>query len=368
MAIYHLHSGFVSRSTGRSAVQSAAYISGEKLYEERRAKYADYSKKANEVVLSKTLVPENSKYRDISVWNTIENFEDNYAEKYFKKEEALENYKSSAQVAMTIVIALPNELSKKSNEELLDKFVNTRFTARGLITTYAIHQNEGNLHAHLLISRRAIGENGEFETRKDREICTKTAITETRKLWADLANEFLEREGIKERITEKSFADLGINLEATKHRGWYSDYIGTDSRIAQENIEIYKRNEEKILSDPNIVLDYLNEKKAVFTQKDILKEIEKRVISPEKISMVFERVLEEAKYVGEGINGEFLYTGDKYQKLESDVMTSFEKLTVKAVDIQCNEEDIAKILNKYDYLSDEQREAVSGLSGDDSAF
>jgi len=36
MAIYHLNIGHVSRSTGRSSVQSAAYITGASLYETRR--------------------------------------------------------------------------------------------------------------------------------------------------------------------------------------------------------------------------------------------------------------------------------------------------------------------------------------------
>ena len=134
MAIYHVHHGFVSRSTGRSSVQSAAYICGEKLYEERRSKIADFSKKAEEVAVSKTLFPENSKYRDIGVWNAIENFEDRYAEEHFKTEETRENYKSSAQTASTIVVALPNELSIETNKELLEEFINTRFTSRGLIT------------------------------------------------------------------------------------------------------------------------------------------------------------------------------------------------------------------------------------------
>ena len=278
-------------------MQSAAYISGEKLYEDRREMTVNYHKKLNEVALVKTLYPDNSKYRDISVWNTIENYEDKYAEEHFKTEKTQEDYKSSAQTASTIVVALPNELSIKTNEELLDKFINTRFTDRGLVTTYAIHQKEGNLHAHILISRRAIGENGDFLPRKDREICTKFSLCETRKLWAKLANEFLEREGVRERITEKSFEDLGINLEATKHRGWYAGHIGSDSRLAQENIEIAKRNEEKIISDPNIVLDYLNEKKAVFTQKDILKFVSEKVMDDRKISMIFEKVLNEAKII-----------------------------------------------------------------------
>lgn len=366
MAIYHLHSGFVSRSTGRSAVQSAAYISGEKLYEDRREMTVNYHKKLNEVALVKTLYPDNSKYRDISVWNTLENFEDRYAEQFFKTEKTRENYKSSAQTASTIVVALPNEFSIKTNEELLDKFINTRFTDRGLITTYAIHQKEGNLHAHLLISRRAIGEDGEFLSRKDREICTKFSLCETRKLWAKLANEFLEREGVRERITEKSFEDLDINLEATKHRGWYASHIGTDSRLAQENIEIAKRNEEKILSDPNIVLDYLNEKKAVFTQKDILKFVSEKVVDDRKISMIFENVLNEAKYVGESISGEFLYTGEKYQKLESDVLTSFDNISNYKAKTFRQAETVADVLEKYTYLGEEQKNAVYGLTQNDN--
>lgn len=261
---------------------------------------------------------------------------------------------------------MPNELSIKTNEELLDKFINTRFIDRGLITTYAIHQKEGNLHAHLLISRRAIGEDGNFLPKKDREICTKFGLCETRKLWANLANEFLEREGFKERITEKSFEDLGINLEATKHRGWYADHIGTDSRLAQENLEIAKRNEEKILSDPNVVLDYLNEKKAVFTQKDILKFVNERVADERKVPMIFEKVLNEAKYVGESINGEFLYTGEKYQKLESDVFTSFDNLSNQEAKTRCKTTTVDSVLEKYTYLSLEQKNAVHGLTQSDN--
>lgn len=366
MAIYHLHCGFVSRTAGRSVVQAAAYISGEKLYEERRGQCACYHKNSNKVVLVKTLAPDNSKYKDISVWNAIENFEDKYAEKHFKSEKTQENYKTSTQTGYTVVLALPNELSNQTNEELLDKFINTRFTDRGLITTYAIHQKEGNLHAHLLISRRAIGEDGDFLLKKDREICTKFSLCETRKLWANLANEFLEREGFHEKITEKSFEDLGINLEATKHRGWYADYIGTDSRLAQENLEIAKRNEEKILLDPSIVLDYLNEKKAVFTQRDILRFLNERVADDLKIPMIFEKVLNEAKYIGESIKGEFLYTGEKYQKLESDVLTSFDNLSIQKAQTHCKTEIVADVLSKYTYLSNEQKAAVQGLIKDDN--
>ncbi|MDR0753305.1 MAG: AAA family ATPase, partial [Holosporaceae bacterium] len=364
MAIYSLHVGFVSRSSGRSAVQSAAYICGENLHEERRDKTADYSKRGGDVAFVNTLAPEHSKYKGLEVWNAAENFEDFYADKHFKDENARIKFKESAQIAQTIIVAIPNEFSLETSQELLEKFINTRFVSRGLITTCAIHNSEGNLHAHLQVSRRAIGENGDFVERKDREICTKSALLETRKLWADMANEFLERDGFRERITEKSFADLGINLEATKHRGWYTEIIGNDSRIVQENLEIVRKNEERILKEPSIILDSLNATKAAFTQQDILKEITKRVMDEKNIAIIFEKALEEAKYVGESIKGEQLYTGAKYEQLESDTLTKFEELLSKLAKTVCEKSTISNVLDQYLYLSEEQKGAIVGICGD----
>ena len=152
MAIYHFTSGFVSRSSGRSAVQNAAYISGEKLYEERREKLIDYRNRNHDVFAVKTL-SQNSEFRSLEVWNKFENFEDKYADiLYPNKIEAREKYISSAQTAQTIIAALPKELSLQSNQELVEEFANQRFVERGLVVTYAIHDDEGNPHAHFLIS------------------------------------------------------------------------------------------------------------------------------------------------------------------------------------------------------------------------
>ncbi|MCR5224732.1 MAG: AAA family ATPase [Alphaproteobacteria bacterium] len=365
MAIYHLHSGFVSRSSGRTAVQSAAYICGEKLHEDYRDQSVDFTKRAHDVVSYKTIVPDNCKYQGLNIWNEVENFENRYADSFFKNEAAREKFKESAQTAQTFVVALPNELGGKVGEELVEKFVQTRFTSRNLVATYAIHKAPDNWHAHIQVSRRAIAENGDFALRKDREICTKSALMETRKLWADLANEFLAREGFKERITEKSFEALGIDLEASKHRGWYADVIGTDSRIVQENLEIAKQNEERILANPNIVLDYLNEKQAVFMQKDILKEIGKRVFEPQRASAVFEKVLDSAVFVGESVNGQFLYTSEKYQQMESEVFSKLDELTARTGDFGAKGVE-QLVASKYGYLNNEQQTAVRDLCNERS--
>ncbi len=67
MAIYHLHVGFVNRSTGRSSVQSAAYICAEKLHEDYRDRDINYSNRSGDVVCSSTVALEHSKYKDLSV-------------------------------------------------------------------------------------------------------------------------------------------------------------------------------------------------------------------------------------------------------------------------------------------------------------
>ena len=366
MAIYHLHSGFVSRSSGRSSVQSAAYIAGEKLFEERREKLVDYTKRASDVEIVNTLAPELSRYKDLSVWNEVENFEDKYAERHYKTPETIGNYKESAQTASTIILALPNELSVATNSELLEKFINTRFTSRGLISTYAVHNNEGNLHAHIQTTRRAIDENGEFLERKDRAICTKSSLIETRKLWADLANEYLEKEGVKNRITSKSFVDLGIDLEPSKHRGWFSDILQDQSRIFLQNEEIAEINADRILANPTVIIDLLNATKATFTQRDILKELNKRLSDEMQVSGCFEKVLEESKYVGESIKGEFLYTGEKYQKLESDTLSKFDILSENKIEKEYVREEIRDFIlsenGQFGYLSNEQKEAVLGVT------
>lgn len=168
------------------------------------------------------MILENCQYKGLKIWNEIENFENRYADNFFKSKFAREKFKESAQIAQTFVVGLPSELGGKVGEELVEKFVETRFTSRNLVATYAIHKAVGNWHAHIQVSRRAVVENGDFAMRKDREICTKASLLETRKLWADLTNEFLEREGFKDRITEKSIETISINLEASRHQGWYN--------------------------------------------------------------------------------------------------------------------------------------------------
>ncbi len=124
MAIYHYRVGFVSRSTGRSAVQSAAYITGNKLEESRRNITADYRNRSSDVIFSATFATSHAPdyMKKLEVWNTLESHEDLYAMRTYRTEATQEKYKSCAQIAQTTVVALPKELTPEVWKELVTDF------------------------------------------------------------------------------------------------------------------------------------------------------------------------------------------------------------------------------------------------------
>ena len=358
-------------------MQSAAYITGEKLYESRRDLNVNYENRHSDIVHTHTLIPEGvpSEFKNLDVWDKLESFEDTYAIKRFPNNlEARVIYMCSAQTAMTIVMALPKELSTEAHMELVEEFAHTRFVSRGLVTTVAIHDDEGNAHAHLQIARRSVNEQGEISFAKDREICTRKELLATRKLWADLANQYLEREGFDVRITEKSFADLGIDLEPTKHRGWYADQLNEQdrpSRIVLENTQVFHDNKERVLQNPEIILNEITATQATFNQKTLLKAIQKRVGDDAAlVASIFETALDKALVVGEGVDGQSRYTSASYKDLEDQACAKVESL----LEPQSPKERTAMLSplavdtllhTHYEFLSPEQHDAVKGLTQND---
>ena len=372
MALYHLSVGFVSRSTGRSSVQSAAYITGEQLHESRRDLSVNYQNRHSDIAFTTTLAPDHAPdiFHEVRVWDHFENFEDEYAYKRYKTDETREKYLNSAQTAQTIVVALPRELSVGVCNELITQFAKDRFVSRGLVVTLAMHDDEGNPHAHLQISRRAVNERGEISWTKDRDICSKKELLVTRKLWADLTNQYLEREGYEARITEKSFVDLGIQLEPTQHRGWISDKLdsmGITSRIVTENAEIFEGNREVLLENPQLILPELTQNNATFTQLQLLKGIQKRVGDDAPlVAQIFEKALQESIVVGEGMDGQIRYTSPTYQAMEEQTITLGSDLTATRFEQSTitNSTTETYLSTHFPHLSREQKDAVIGLTQD----
>ncbi len=198
MAIYHLSVKAVSRKSGRSATAAAAYRAAERIECNREGRVHDYSRKQG-VAHAEIIVPSEASWaRDRSLlWNAAE-----AAEK-----------RSNSTVAREYELALPAELPAFERVALARAFGQAVSDRYGVAADIAIHApgREGDLrnwHAHVLTTTRIVTAEGlGAKTRQlDDQKTGPVEVKELRSLWADLANQALERQGFSERISEKSHA------------------------------------------------------------------------------------------------------------------------------------------------------------------
>ena len=193
----------MSRGKGASAVAKAAYISGEKIKNEYDGVTHDYRRK-REVVHKEILLPFNApaKFKNRSVlWNAVESAET----------------RKNSQTAKHIDAALPVEISREEQIDLVRHFCMQCFTAKGMCADFAIHdKGDGNPHVHILLTTRNVNESG-FTT-KNRSWNDKSVLLEWRKLWADWCNHKLYYVN-GGKIDHRSYKDQGISKIAQKHLG-----------------------------------------------------------------------------------------------------------------------------------------------------
>ena len=179
MAIFHLSVKVISRNQGRSAVAAAAYRSAEKIVNEWDGVEHDFTKK-HWVEFSEIMLPNYapSEYKDRSVlWNAVE-----------KAEKA-----SDARLAREVEVALPKELTRDQQIQVIEDFVQRKFVSQGMIADINIHDppvtddrgraldQNGNVttdteqmvfqnpHAHILLTVRPLDENGLWQPKTQKE-------------------------------------------------------------------------------------------------------------------------------------------------------------------------------------------------------
>lgn len=242
--MYHCSIKNISRSGGKSAVASASYRAGEKLEDLETGLTHDYTKKT-EVVYSEIFLCENApiEYQDrATLWNAVE-----------QKETA-----SNSRLAREWEVALPNELTLEQSKELVRGFAQS-LADEGMCVDANIHWKNGNHHAHIMGTVRAINEKGEW-TAKTRKVYdldengqkipqidkktglqkvdgqnrkqwkshkedytnwnSKEKVEEWRERWADQCNKALEKAQSVERVDHRSFERQGIERIPTIHEGY----------------------------------------------------------------------------------------------------------------------------------------------------
>jgi len=295
MAIFHVTAQTISRGKGQSAIASAAYRSGERLYSERYGKKNFYvrKEKPETFILKPEHAPEWTLNRE-KLWNGVEEIEK----------------RVDSQLARELNIALPIELSREEQRKLTEEYVKENFVDQGMVADVAIHRdNENNPHFHVMLTIRPFKENGEWGNKSKtkykldedgNKIKNKNGnfiqskvefndwnstekLNEWRKNWADKTNIYLEKNGFSERISEKSYAEQGIDKKPTIHEGYVARKMEKEGKVSDRceiNRKIKKENYEKQANKTEDTFERTSEKVIAplkFEEKRELKEIAKEL-------------------------------------------------------------------------------------------
>ena len=190
----------------------------------------DYTRKGG-VVHTEIMLPPHAppSFSDRStLWNSVELYEK----------------AGNAQLAREIDAALPIELSREEQIRLVREYCSSQFVSRGMCVDYAIHDTgKGNPHCHIMLTMRPLDERGAWAAKSKKEYdldengerirlpsgrykTHKVDLTGWndkgnaplwRKAWADLTNDFLERNGSPQRTLsderiEKAITQNGARL------------------------------------------------------------------------------------------------------------------------------------------------------------
>ena len=249
----------VQRSQRQSAVAAAAYQSSEKLFCEYDQQVKFYPEKRG-IVHNEILLPANAppEYVDRNtLWNAAEAVEKQW----------------NSQLARRWVLTIPREIPSDQYAVLVREFCQQQFVSKGMIVDFASHAPHPpghNLHAHVLLTMRAMDEHGKWLP-KSRKVYDLDENGERMKLssgrwkshkedtvdwndqkyceiwrheWGVIQNRYLEANDRPERVDLRSYARQGLDIVPTVHEGaavWQMEKRGIQTNIGNLNREISSR-------------------------------------------------------------------------------------------------------------------------------
>ncbi len=237
MAIYYFNASVISRSAGRSATASAAYRAAERIKDNRTGEIHDYRKKKgvdDKFILAPESAPSWVHNRE-KLWNEVERVE----------------YRINSQLAREIQLAIPVELNRNQQIELVKEYSNDLFVKEGMIADVAFHElNSHNPHAHIMLTMREIDEQG-FKKKKNRDWNKRELLEKQREAWSAYANHALEKAGVNERIDHRTLEEQGINRIPQIHLG------SAVTAMMKRGVETDKGNQWKAIESANKQIESL---------------------------------------------------------------------------------------------------------------
>ena len=272
MAIYHFSTKPISRKH-KSSVAVSAYINAQAYTDERTNRTFDYSNKKGVLDSQCYAFDENNnriKLNNVSLWNASE------------QAEAKNKRQDSARTAREYIVAMPHELFKNdiaTGVNCITDFCDKLAQKYNVAVEFALHDQDyneygignKNYHFHLITTTRAVTfddqnnivfgkktafEMSDSELKKINMPRTKDQLVDIRKMWADVANKYLEKHNFDERIDHRTLKEQGLDRkpkirlsmadsEKEKHgtrtkAGDYNRAIDQSIALKQELAEIEK--------------------------------------------------------------------------------------------------------------------------------
>lgn len=274
----------VKAEGGSSATGLSAYIGRDARVDQNGTRF-NFSHRANELVASGLILPKDAPEWAADagrIWREAER-----AEQTVDRKTGETRWKKGGQVAKHMMIALPREASAAQREDLLLKFIATELDPQkhGVAVEWAIHHDDGNPHAHLLISTRLLAGEGfgkkaramnpDFASKGDRHFISEAENWDVR--WADFQKRY--------------FAELGVEVDVRDRLALPEDHYTRgqlrDDQVVAERADIAAANaaaELVRLRDPDEILKRLTANRAIFTNRDMRQALNKSGLEDEQRS------------------------------------------------------------------------------------
>ena len=363
MAIKYINAGALSRSKGHNAVKSAAYRANEELYCERTGKTYDYTGKGD-CVYKNILLPDsaytngftkdNHPFNDRSnLWNAVEEIENSH------------NRRATALLSMELKVALPKELSREQQIDLINSFIKDHYLSRfNIAADVCIHdKGDNNPHAHVMFTFREINGN-EFCKTKLRNLMPQVRghssnyfviADQLSQQWEDYQNNYFQKHDIDLVV------DQG-HIKPTIHEGRIDQPDNYAETQAQKNFEIKKESVEAVKENFELIIDTLEKRQAVFSQRDIENLVFKSTETKEDYNDTLAKVLESERLLNLGYYneaGRLSFTTKRTYEKEVDLAKMSNEMSgVHAFNI--HNKVIDEIAEHEDFtLFDEQKDALS---------
>jgi len=371
MAIYHLCIKIISRGKGKSAVAASAYRSGEKIKNEYDGIVHDFTRKGG-IAHTEILLPQNApqKFSDRgTLWNSVEKIEKS----------------KNSQLAREIEIALPKELDREKQIELVREYVKENFVKVGMCADIALHdKNDGNPHAHILLTMRPLNEdktwgakskkeyvldkngekvklkNGNYKTRKIDTVDwnEQEKAEQWRKAWADITNKYLEENSIQDKVDHRSYQRQGIEQIPTIHLGVSA------TRMEKKGIATDRGNINREIKYQNSILRetsrrikaLLNWIRGIGKEEKAESENIKFTLPPkENLLSIFENLIRKNAYNNNADLEKYI---ESYQLLKEKNITSINQLKESITDLRDKNYKITRALKDTEKKIDEKTQLI----------